>query len=189
MDRGRRGSSSSDRRPGGQAGSRGERPPGRRCSRRAVRRGCRTRADRRLVDLTRRTRLSAVAVSCGEVAALWPEFAACGKDQVTVGMVAAHTVGLPCPPPGTGLHGLTCTAGKQSPRRWLRLSRCGHRAPRWLLARSPTALCWLVGCLVLSWVAADDRQRRPPRGVEDVDVICLTRVTTFDRAVSYDRTR
>lgn len=40
------------------------------------------------------------------VAAYWPEFAANGKEQATIGMVAAHTVGLPYPPLGTGLQGL-----------------------------------------------------------------------------------
>jgi CubicO group peptidase (beta-lactamase class C family) len=40
------------------------------------------------------------------VAAYWPEFAAAGKADVTVGMVAAHTAGLPYPPLGTGLRGL-----------------------------------------------------------------------------------
>ena len=40
------------------------------------------------------------------VATYWPEFAASGKDQVTVAMVASHTAGLPFPPLGTGLQGL-----------------------------------------------------------------------------------
>src|SRR3954469_23180209 len=45
------------------------------------------------------------------VAAYWPEFAARGKDQVTVGMVASHTAGLPFPPLGTGLTGLDLHRG------------------------------------------------------------------------------
>jgi CubicO group peptidase (beta-lactamase class C family) len=45
------------------------------------------------------------------VAAYWPEFAAAGKEQVTVGMVAAHTAGLPYPPLGTGLRGLDLHRG------------------------------------------------------------------------------
>ena len=45
------------------------------------------------------------------VAAYWPEFAAAGKEDVTVGMVAAHTAGLPYPPLGTGLRGLDLHRG------------------------------------------------------------------------------
>ncbi len=45
------------------------------------------------------------------VAAYWPEFAAAGKEGVTVGMVAAHTAGLPYPPLGTGLRGLDLHRG------------------------------------------------------------------------------
>ena len=45
------------------------------------------------------------------VAAYWPEFAAAGKAEVTVGMVAAHTAGLPFPPLGTGLRGLDLHRG------------------------------------------------------------------------------
>ena len=45
------------------------------------------------------------------VAAYWPEFAAAGKAAVTVGMVAAHTAGLPYPPLGTGLTGLDLHRG------------------------------------------------------------------------------
>ena len=45
------------------------------------------------------------------VATYWPEFAAAGKDSVTVGMVAAHTAGLPYPPLGTGLGGLDLHRG------------------------------------------------------------------------------
>jgi CubicO group peptidase (beta-lactamase class C family) len=45
------------------------------------------------------------------VATYWPEFAAAGKEQVTVGMVAAHTAGLPYPPLGTGLRGLDLHRG------------------------------------------------------------------------------
>jgi CubicO group peptidase (beta-lactamase class C family) len=45
------------------------------------------------------------------VAAYWPEFAARGKHDVTVGMVAAHTAGLPYPPLGTGLRGLDLHRG------------------------------------------------------------------------------
>lgn len=40
------------------------------------------------------------------VADYWPEFAAAGKAEVTVAMVASHTAGLPYPPLGTGLTGL-----------------------------------------------------------------------------------
>jgi CubicO group peptidase (beta-lactamase class C family) len=40
------------------------------------------------------------------VATYWPEFAAAGKEQVTVAMVASHTAGLPYPPLGLGLRGL-----------------------------------------------------------------------------------
>jgi CubicO group peptidase (beta-lactamase class C family) len=45
------------------------------------------------------------------VTAYWPEFGAAGKDQVTVGMVASHTAGLPYPPLGTGLQGLDLQRG------------------------------------------------------------------------------
>lgn len=45
------------------------------------------------------------------VAAYWPEFAAGGKEQVTLAMVAAHTAGLPYPPLGTGLRGLDLHRG------------------------------------------------------------------------------
>jgi CubicO group peptidase (beta-lactamase class C family) len=45
------------------------------------------------------------------VAAYWPEFAAAGKAAVTVGMVAAHTAGLPYPPLSTGLTGLDLHRG------------------------------------------------------------------------------
>lgn len=45
------------------------------------------------------------------VSAYWPEFAAAGKEHVTVGMVASHTAGLPYPPLGTGLHGLDLHRG------------------------------------------------------------------------------
>ena len=47
-----------------------------------------------------------------KVAAYWPEFAAAGKDQATVAMVASHTVGLPYPPLGTGLQGLDLHRGE-----------------------------------------------------------------------------
>jgi len=40
------------------------------------------------------------------VAAYSPEFAANRKEQATIEMVAAHIVGLPYPPLGTGLRGL-----------------------------------------------------------------------------------
>jgi CubicO group peptidase (beta-lactamase class C family) len=46
------------------------------------------------------------------VAAYWPEFAAGGKQDVTVAMVAAHTAGLPYPPLGTGLTGLDLHRGE-----------------------------------------------------------------------------
>jgi CubicO group peptidase (beta-lactamase class C family) len=45
------------------------------------------------------------------VAAYWPEFAAAGKEHVTLGMVASHTAGLPYPPLGTGLTGLDLHRG------------------------------------------------------------------------------
>ena len=45
------------------------------------------------------------------VSAYWPEFAANGKEHVTVGMVASHTAGLPFPPLGTGLTGLDLHRG------------------------------------------------------------------------------
>jgi CubicO group peptidase (beta-lactamase class C family) len=45
------------------------------------------------------------------VAAYWPEFAAAGKADVTVAMVASHTAGLPYPPLGTGLQGLDLHRG------------------------------------------------------------------------------
>jgi CubicO group peptidase (beta-lactamase class C family) len=48
----------------------------------------------------------------GKVAASWPEFATNGKEQATIGMVAAHTVGLPYPPLGTGLRGLDLHRGE-----------------------------------------------------------------------------
>ena len=48
----------------------------------------------------------------GKIAAVWPEFATNGKEQATVAMVAAHTVGLPYPPLGTGLHGLYLHGGE-----------------------------------------------------------------------------
>ncbi len=46
------------------------------------------------------------------VADLWPEFAANGKADVTVAMVASHTAGLPYPPLGTGLQGLDLHRGR-----------------------------------------------------------------------------
>ena len=46
------------------------------------------------------------------VAASWPEFAAGGKEGVTLGMVASHTAGLPYPPLGTGLSGLDLQRGE-----------------------------------------------------------------------------
>ena len=46
------------------------------------------------------------------VAAYWPEFAAGGKEQVTLAMVASHTAGLPYPPLGTGLSGLDLHRGE-----------------------------------------------------------------------------
>lgn len=46
------------------------------------------------------------------VAAYWPEFAANGKERVTVAMVASHTAGLPYPPLGTGLRGLDLHRGE-----------------------------------------------------------------------------
>jgi len=45
------------------------------------------------------------------VATWWPEFAAAGKEEVTLGMVASHTAGLPYPPLGTGLTGLDLHRG------------------------------------------------------------------------------
>jgi CubicO group peptidase (beta-lactamase class C family) len=45
------------------------------------------------------------------VARYWPEFAAGGKAEVTVAMVASHTAGLPYPPLGSGLHGLDLHRG------------------------------------------------------------------------------
>ena len=45
------------------------------------------------------------------VATWWPEFAAAGKEAVTLGMVASHTAGLPYPPLGTGLSGLDLHRG------------------------------------------------------------------------------
>ncbi len=45
------------------------------------------------------------------VATYWPEFAAAGKERVTVAMVASHTAGLPYPPLGTGLSGLDLQRG------------------------------------------------------------------------------
>ncbi len=45
------------------------------------------------------------------VAERWPEFAAAGKQHVTIGMVASHTAGLPYPPLGTGLRGLDLHRG------------------------------------------------------------------------------
>jgi CubicO group peptidase (beta-lactamase class C family) len=59
----------------------------------------------------------AILVERGEVdpeepvAAYWPEFAVAGKAEVTVGMVASHTAGLPYPPLGTGLQGLDLHRG------------------------------------------------------------------------------
>jgi CubicO group peptidase (beta-lactamase class C family) len=46
-----------------------------------------------------------------QVASYWPEFAAGGKAEVTVAMVASHTAGLPYPPLGSGLHGLDLHRG------------------------------------------------------------------------------
>ena len=46
------------------------------------------------------------------VAVYWPEFAAGGKQDVTVAMVASHTAGLPYPPLGTGLSGLDLHRGE-----------------------------------------------------------------------------
>lgn len=45
------------------------------------------------------------------VARYWPEFAAGGKADLTVGMVASHTAGLPYPPLGSGLRGLDMHRG------------------------------------------------------------------------------
>src|SRR5690606_29956713 len=45
------------------------------------------------------------------VARYWPEFAAAGKGEITVGMVASHTAGLPYPPLGSGLTGLDLHRG------------------------------------------------------------------------------
>lgn len=45
------------------------------------------------------------------VAQYWPEFAANRKQDVTVGMVASHTAGLPYPPLGSGLKGLDMHRG------------------------------------------------------------------------------
>lgn len=45
------------------------------------------------------------------VAAYWPEFAAAGKAEITVALVATHTAGLPYPPLGTGLRGLDLQRG------------------------------------------------------------------------------
>jgi CubicO group peptidase (beta-lactamase class C family) len=46
------------------------------------------------------------------VAVYWPAFAAGGKEDVTLAMVAAHTAGLPYPPLGTGLSGLDLHRGE-----------------------------------------------------------------------------
>jgi CubicO group peptidase (beta-lactamase class C family) len=46
------------------------------------------------------------------VGTYWPEFATAGKENATVAMVAAHTVGLPYPPVGTGLRGLDVHRGE-----------------------------------------------------------------------------
>ena len=46
------------------------------------------------------------------VATYWPEFAAGGKERVTLGMVASHTAGLPYPPLGSGLKGLDLHRGE-----------------------------------------------------------------------------
>jgi CubicO group peptidase (beta-lactamase class C family) len=60
------------------------------------------------------------------VARYWPEFAASGKSDVTVGMVASHTAGLPYPPLGSGLSGLDLHRGRavtellaQAPPLWV----------------------------------------------------------------------
>lgn len=45
------------------------------------------------------------------VAQYWPEFAVNGKQDITVGMVASHTAGLPYPPLGSGLTGLDLHRG------------------------------------------------------------------------------
>ena len=42
----------------------------------------------------------------------WPDFAANGKERVTLAMVASHTAGLPYPPLGTGLRGLDMHRGE-----------------------------------------------------------------------------
>ncbi|GAA1996681.1 serine hydrolase domain-containing protein [Microbacterium pumilum] len=46
------------------------------------------------------------------VASYWPEFAAGGKEHITVAMLASHTAGLPYPPLGTGLQGLDLHRGE-----------------------------------------------------------------------------
>lgn len=46
------------------------------------------------------------------VATYWPEFAAGGKERVSVAMVASHTAGLPYPPLGTGLRSLDLHRGE-----------------------------------------------------------------------------
>jgi CubicO group peptidase (beta-lactamase class C family) len=45
------------------------------------------------------------------VSSYWPEYAVAGKSGTTVAMVAAHTAGLPFPPPGSGLKGLDFQRG------------------------------------------------------------------------------
>ncbi|MHC9043288.1 serine hydrolase domain-containing protein [Microbacterium saperdae] len=47
------------------------------------------------------------------VTTYWPEFAAAGKEDVTVGMVASHTAGLPYPPLRSGLTGLDLHRGSR----------------------------------------------------------------------------
>lgn len=46
------------------------------------------------------------------VAAYWPAFAAGGRDDATLAMVADHTAGLPYPPLGTDLRGLDLHRGE-----------------------------------------------------------------------------
>ena len=76
------------------------------------------------------------------VADYWPEFAAAGKAETTVAMVASHTAGLPYPPLGTGLHGLRpASRSGGHPGAGRGSAALALRARRWPTTRSPTAPC------------------------------------------------
>jgi CubicO group peptidase (beta-lactamase class C family) len=75
------------------------------------------------------------------VAAHSPEFAANRKEQATIEMVAAHIVGLPYPPLGTGLRGLDEHRGEAVTKALAAAPPLWGQAPPWPITPSPTARC------------------------------------------------